>query len=205
MKLPNPHFDIKITQRSKRQSAVAGAAYQSGETLFSEYDQKRKCYSEKRGIAYTEIMLPSNAPPEYADRGTLWNAVEAIEKQWNAQLARRLVLALPKEVPEELYPQMVREYCAEHFVYKLLYAELNIIAASSANLDKFADFCNFARRPKFRNRLLGSLPKPLKITTLSVVAARSDERFLPYTHVHAVLISHEFRVQSLANPPIEKI
>jgi hypothetical protein len=51
----------------------------------------------------------------------------------------------------------------------------------------------------------GSLPKPLKITTLSVVAARSDERFLPYTHVHAVLISHEFWVQSLANPPIEKI
>jgi hypothetical protein len=118
MKLPNPHFDIKITQRSKRQSAVAGAAYQSGETLFSEYDQKRKCYSEKRGITYTEIMLPANAPPEYADRGTLWNAVEAVEKQWNAQLARRLVLALPKEVPEELYPQMVREYCAEHFVSK---------------------------------------------------------------------------------------
>jgi hypothetical protein len=80
-----------------------------------------------------------------------------------------------------------------------------MVAASSANLDKFADFCNFARRPKFRNRLLGSLPKPLKITTLSVVAARSDERFLPYTHVHAVLISHEFWVQSLANPPIEKI
>ena len=29
--MANPHFEIKITKRSKRQSAVAGAAYQSGE------------------------------------------------------------------------------------------------------------------------------------------------------------------------------
>jgi hypothetical protein len=61
-------------------------------------------------------MLPSNAPPEYADRETLWNAVEAVENQWNPQLARRLVLALPREVPEEQYPQMVRAYCEKHFV-----------------------------------------------------------------------------------------
>ena len=66
--MPCPHLKIKITQRSKRQSAVAGAAYQSGESLFSEYDQKRKSYTEKRGIIYTEIMLPPNAPPEYAER-----------------------------------------------------------------------------------------------------------------------------------------
>lgn len=116
--MPNPHFDIKITQRSKRQSAVAGAAYQSGDTLFSEYDQKRKSYSEKRGILYTEIMLPENAPPEYSDRNTLWNAVEKIENQWNSQLARRFVLALPIEVSAEQYPQMVQEYCKEHFVSK---------------------------------------------------------------------------------------
>ncbi len=90
---------------------MAGAAYQSGEKLFSEYDQKTKNYSGKRGILYTEIMLPSHAPPEYANRETLWNSVEAAEKQWNAQLARRFVLALPKEVPPERYPQMVRDYC----------------------------------------------------------------------------------------------
>ncbi|MCD7771848.1 MAG: MobA/MobL family protein [Oscillospiraceae bacterium] len=116
--MPCPHLEIKITQRSKEQSAVAGAAYQSGDSLFSEYDQKRKSYRDKSGIVYTEIMLPKNAPPEYKDRGTLWNSVEAVENQWNAQLARRLVLALPREVPEELYPQMVREYCQEYFVSK---------------------------------------------------------------------------------------
>ena len=45
--MPNPHFKIKIIQRSKGKSAVAGAAYQSGENLFSEYDQKHKDYRKK--------------------------------------------------------------------------------------------------------------------------------------------------------------
>ena len=92
--MPCPHFDVKVIQRSKRQSAVASAAYQSGERLFSEYDQKQKYYSHKSEIVHTEIMLPPHAPPEYADRNTLWNAAEAIEKQWNSQLARRFVLAI---------------------------------------------------------------------------------------------------------------
>lgn len=107
MKLPVPHFNIKIVQRSKGQSAVAGAAYQAGEKLFSEYDQKTKNYTSKKEVVYTEIMLPKNAPPEYADRATLWNSVEEVEKQWNAQLARRFVAALPREVPIEMFPQMM--------------------------------------------------------------------------------------------------
>ena len=56
--MPCPHFDVKIIQRSKRQSAVASAAYQSGERLFSEYDQKQKHYSHKSEIVHTEIMPP---------------------------------------------------------------------------------------------------------------------------------------------------
>ena len=65
--MPCPHNEITIVQRSQRQSAVAAAAYQSGEKLFCEYDQQVKHYSEKRGIVHNEILLPANAPPEYAD------------------------------------------------------------------------------------------------------------------------------------------
>jgi len=87
--MPCPHNEISIVQRSHRQSAVAAAAYQSGEKLFCEYDQEVKHYPEKRGIVHNEILLPANAPLEYTDRNTLWNAAEAVEKQWNSQLARR--------------------------------------------------------------------------------------------------------------------
>jgi len=118
-KMPVPHLEIRIVQRSKGSSAVAGAAYQAGEKLFSEYDQKSKDHRRKQPeVLYTEIMFPANAPPEYADRATLWNAVEEVEKQWNSQLARRFILALPREVPTEMYPQMMQEYCREHFVSK---------------------------------------------------------------------------------------
>ena len=117
--MPVPHLNIRIVQRSKGSSAVAGAAYQAGEKLFSEYDQKSKDHRRKQPeVVYTEILLPANAPPEYADRATLWNAVEEVEKQWNSQLARRFILALPREVPTEMYPQMMQEYCREHFVSK---------------------------------------------------------------------------------------
>ena len=117
--MPVPHLEIRIVQRSKGSSAVAGAAYQAGEKLFSEYDQKAKDHRRKQHeVVYTEIMLPANAPPEYADRATLWNSVEEVEKQWNSQLARRFVLALPREVPLEMCPQMLQEYCRAHFVSK---------------------------------------------------------------------------------------
>ena len=101
--MPCLHFKISIVKRSQGQSAVAGAAYQSGERLFSEYDQKTKFYNKRKELVHAEIMLPPNAPPGFADRATLWNAVEAVENQWNSQLARRIVLAFPVEVPKERY------------------------------------------------------------------------------------------------------
>lgn len=114
--MPCPHFKVTICQRSKGQSSVAGAAYQSGSCLFSEYDQKTKNYRNKHEVVHAEIMLPANAPPEFSDRNTLWNSVEAVENQWNSQLARRIILALPIEVPEDQYPEMMRKFCQEHFV-----------------------------------------------------------------------------------------
>ena len=89
-----------------------------GEKLFCEYDQQVKHYPEKRGIVHNEILLPANAPPEYADRNTLWNAAEAVEKQWNSQLARRWVLSIPREIPPDQYAALVRDFCRQQFVSK---------------------------------------------------------------------------------------
>ena len=124
--MPCPHNEITIVQRSQRQSAVAAAAYQSGEKLFCEYDQQVKHYPEKRGIVHNEILLPANAPQEYADRNTLWNAAEAVEKQWNSQLARRWVLTIPREIPPDQYAVLVREFCKQQFVSKGMIADFAI-------------------------------------------------------------------------------
>lgn len=128
-----PHFDIKIVRRSNRQSAVGSAAYQSGERLFSEYGQKQKYYSHKSEIVHTEILLPPHAPPEYADRTTLWNAAETQEKQWNSQLARRLIIAIPRELPPEQYAGLIRDYCREQFVSKGMIAGFAIHDKGTGN------------------------------------------------------------------------
>jgi hypothetical protein len=92
------HHSIKIISRGKGKSAVAAAAYRSGETITNEYDGITHDYTRKGGIAHTEILLPDNAPSEYQDRAVLWNAVEKSERNRNAQLAREIELALPVEL-----------------------------------------------------------------------------------------------------------
>ena len=59
---------------------MASAAYRAGEKLHSEYYGEDSDYSRKGGVICSEILLPSHAPPEYADR------TEQLRKQVEAQL-----------------------------------------------------------------------------------------------------------------------
>ena len=110
------HCSIKIISRGKGKSAVAAAAYRSGETLTNKYDGITHDFTRKGGIVHTEILLPPHAPPEFTDRSTLWNSVEKIEKARNSQLAREIEIALPAELDQEQQIQLVREYVKDNFV-----------------------------------------------------------------------------------------
>ena len=81
------HFHVTQIKCSAGQSAVAAAAYRSGEKLHSDYYGEDDDYTRKGGVICSEILLPAHAPPEYADRETLWNAVEKVERGKKAQLA----------------------------------------------------------------------------------------------------------------------
>ena len=81
------HCSAKIIGRSSGRSSVGAAAYRSGTKLHNEYDGLTHDFTRKKGIAHSEILLPPNAPVAFADRLTLWNAVEQIEKGAQAQLA----------------------------------------------------------------------------------------------------------------------
>lgn len=110
------HCSIKIISRGKGKSAVAAAAYRSGERITNEYDGMIHDYTRKGDVIHTEVLLPDNAPTEYAGRATLWNAVEQVEKNKNAQLAREIELALPVELSREQNISLVREYVKRHFI-----------------------------------------------------------------------------------------
>ena len=61
-------------------------------------------------------MLPAHAPPEFADRSTLWNSVEQIEKASDAQLAREIEVALPVELSRAEQLALVRAFVKDNFV-----------------------------------------------------------------------------------------
>ena len=90
-------------------------------------------YTRKRGIVHSEILLPSNAPPNFQDRGTLWNSVEQIEKACNSQLARELEVALPIELSREEQVRLVRAYCSSQFVSRGMCADFNIHDTGNGN------------------------------------------------------------------------
>lgn len=104
------HLEAKIISRATGRTAVAAAAYQSGEKLYNDYDGITHDYTRKGGVLYSEIILPPNAPAAWADRQTLWNAVEAAEKQKDSRLARQLVTALPTELHQEEWVHLLREF-----------------------------------------------------------------------------------------------
>lgn len=110
------HCTCKIIGRGQERSAVGAAAYRSGEKLYNEYDGIEHDYTKKGGVVYSEIMLCENAPKEYQDRQTLWNAVEQIEKSSKAQLAREYEVALPVELSREEQIKLVRDFAKENFV-----------------------------------------------------------------------------------------
>ena len=110
------HFHVTQIKRSAGQSAVAAAAYRSGEKLHSEYYGEDSDYTRKGGVICSEILLPSHAPPEYANRETLWNAVEKVEKNAKAQLAYSFDIALQNEFPMRENIKLARQFLLQNFV-----------------------------------------------------------------------------------------
>ena len=109
-------------KRSAGQSAMAAAAYRAGEKLHSEYYGEDSDYTHKGGVICSEILLPPHAPPEYADRETLWNAVEKAE------------LAKPQ-------PPMLNDLLALHCANRNKGAYSN--KAKNANLQRYAEAFSF--------------------------------------------------------------
>lgn len=120
------HFHVGQIKRSAGRSAVECAAYRAGEKLYSEYYGLVSDYTRKGGVMYTEILLPPHAPREYADRQTLWNAVEEAERNRNAQLAYSFDIALQNEFTMEENMQLARKFLLDNFVSRGMIADFAV-------------------------------------------------------------------------------
>lgn len=120
------HFHVGQIKRSAGRSAVECAAYRAGERLYSEYYGLVSDYTHKGGVVHTEIMLPPHAPREYADRQTLWNAVEEAEHNKNAQLAYSFDIALQNEFSLDENIALAQKFLLDNFVSRGMVADFAV-------------------------------------------------------------------------------
>jgi Ti-type conjugative transfer relaxase TraA len=120
------HLHVKVIGRKSGSSAVASAAYRSASRLHDERLQRSHDFSAKRGVVHSEVMLPEGAPEAWSDRERLWNDVEAFEIRKDAQLAREVEFALPREMSEAQGIGLARDFVQSEFVDRGMIADLNV-------------------------------------------------------------------------------
>jgi len=119
------HFSAQVASRSAGRSAIAMAAYRSGDRLHDERTGETKFY-RRDAKPQTEIIAPAHSPAWVHDRNRLWNEVEKAEKRKDAQLCREINVALPKEFTARRQTEMLYAYCQKQFVERGMIADVAI-------------------------------------------------------------------------------
>ncbi|WP_114912742.1 Ti-type conjugative transfer relaxase TraA [Acidibrevibacterium fodinaquatile] len=120
------HFSVKIISRGQGRSVIAAAAYRAGERLRDHHLGQWQNYTRKQGVVHRAILLPVGAPEAWADRATLWNAVEAAERRRDAQLARELEIALPRELSKRAAIRLAEDFVRRECVARGMVADIAI-------------------------------------------------------------------------------
>jgi Ti-type conjugative transfer relaxase TraA len=120
------HLHVKVIGRKSGQSAVASAAYRSASRLHDVRHGRAQDFTAKRGVVHSEVMLPERAPEAWIDRERLWNDVEAFEVRKDAQLAREVEFAIPRELSEAQGIELARDFAQAEFVGLGMIADLNV-------------------------------------------------------------------------------
>src|SRR5579863_3728380 len=120
------HLHVKVIGRKAGSSAVASAAYRAGSRLRDERLERSHDFSAKRGVVHSEVMLPEHAPEAWSDRERLWNDVEVFEVRKDAQLAREVEFAIPREMSEAQGIELARDFVQAEFVDRGMIADLNV-------------------------------------------------------------------------------
>jgi Ti-type conjugative transfer relaxase TraA len=120
------HLHVKVIGRKAGSSAVASAAYRSASRMRDERIDRVQDFSNKRGVVHSEVLLPDGAPEQWSDRERLWNDVEAFEVRKDAQLAREVEFAIPREMTQVQGIALARDFAQAEFVDQGMIADLNV-------------------------------------------------------------------------------
>ncbi|HRK98439.1 MAG TPA: MobQ family relaxase [Alphaproteobacteria bacterium] len=106
------HCSLRVFSRAENHSAVAAAAYRSGQKLVDERTGTIHRYEKRHGVVNAFILMPASAPERFQDRFVLWNAAEETETRKNSRVAREVIIALPYELSPEQRESLTRDMAA---------------------------------------------------------------------------------------------
>lgn len=104
-------FNVRGISPSRKQSALAAAAYQSGQALVDESTGETLRYSREERVAASGIEVPDGAPEWASDRQRLWNEASKAHTGGTALVAQRIMGALPRELSLEEQVVLVKDWC----------------------------------------------------------------------------------------------
>lgn len=110
------HLSVQMISRGDGRSAVACAAYRSGQRLEDERYEKVHNYAPRKGVTQVGILAPHDTPEWGLDREALWNKAEAVEKRKDAQVAREFTLGLPYQLGAADRVALVEEFVAQELI-----------------------------------------------------------------------------------------
>ena len=119
------HMSFSNISAGKGRSAIASAAYRSGEKLFD--DKEGRSYFYARSVMPESFILtPKNAPKWANDRQKLWNEVEKKDRKANSRYAKEFNVALPVELTNEEQKALITKFVQETFVDKGMVVDVAI-------------------------------------------------------------------------------
>lgn len=104
------HCSVSNVSRAKGSSSCATLAYISGEKVRDERTGELYSYNRQERVVSVGTILPESAPAEYADSKVLFNAIEEHETTDNARTAKKIQVALPKELGLNEQKNIVEDY-----------------------------------------------------------------------------------------------
>lgn len=122
------HMSISNVSRAKGSSSCASLAYIAASKVYEERTHQTYSYGRKERVMKVATLLPDGAPHAYADAAQLFNAIEKHEQASNARTAKKIVVALPRELSldesDEILTDFIRDnlcangYCATYAIHR---------------------------------------------------------------------------------------
>lgn len=104
------HMSISNVSRAKGSSACASLAYIAASKVYEERTHQTYSYGRHERVEKVATLLPDGAPSEYADAAQLFNAIENYEQTANARTAKKIVVALPRELSLKASDEILTDF-----------------------------------------------------------------------------------------------